>query len=183
MPKTVGTLKISSLLTARLYEPKDKSLSIEFLKAHPVTTHPELYREVKGGRRQVKDRVVTDAFCTLLVDTLQSSEAAFSTYKYHHSGTGTTAEAAAQTALVTPVETLRDEGSQTETSAKVYKTVATTTYTGTRAITEHAVFNAAGSGDPATGGGMMDRSKFDAINVVSGNQIEWTYELTVSSGG
>jgi len=176
MPETVGTLKIGSLLTARLYEPKDKSLSIEFLKAHPVTTHPKLYREVKGGRRQVKDRVVTDAFCAMLVDELQSSQPTFSTFKWHHSGTGTTAEAAAQTDLVTPVST-RDEGSLTETSAKVFKSVGTTTYSGTSAITEHGLFSA------ETSGTMMDRSKFDAINVVSGNQIEWTYELTVSSGG
>ena len=38
-----GTIKINTLLTARLYEPKDKSLGVDFLRAHPVTKHPELY--------------------------------------------------------------------------------------------------------------------------------------------
>jgi hypothetical protein len=178
-----GKLIGKTLLTARLYEPKDKSLGTDFLRAHPVTSHPELYKEVKGGRRKVKNRVVQDDFVELLVDCLQSAESAFSDFKYHHSGTGTDAEAADDGALGTPVEDARDVGTQTETSSKVYKSVATTTYTDTHAITEHGLFNTAGAGDPPTGGVMMDRSKFDAINVVDGNQIEWKYELSVESGG
>jgi len=172
-----GILKGKTLLTARLYEPKDKSLGIDFLREHPVTSHPELYKEIKGGRRKVRNRVVTDAYAELLVDELQASVAAHSTFKYHDSGTGTTTEAATQTALVTPWGGARDIGTQTETSAKVYKSVATTTYTGTFAITEHGLFNA------ATVGTLMDRSLFAAINVVDTNQIQWTYELSVSSGG
>lgn len=182
---TIGTIRVAeTLLTARLFEPKDRSLDIEFLKAHPVTTNPELYQEVKGSKRTVKNRVVTDDFAELLVDTLVSAEATFSDFKYHHSGTGAVAEDATDAALGTPVEDARDVGTQAETSAKVYKSVATTTYTGSHAVTEHGLFNTAGTGGPpVTGGILMDRSVFSAINVVSGNQIEWTYELTVSSGG
>ena len=172
-----GKLIGKTLLTARLFEAKDKSLGIDFLREHPVTSHPELYKEVKSGKRVVRNRVVTDAYATLLVDELQASVAAHSTFKYHDSGTGTTAEAATQTALVTPCGEARDTGTQTETSAKVYKSVATHTYAGTFAITEHGLFNA------STVGTMMDRSLFATINVVSGNQIQWTYELSVSSGG
>ena len=173
-----GILKARTLLTARLYEPKDKSLGIDFLREHPVTTHPELYKEVKSGRRKVRNRVVTDVYVNLLVDDLQASVADHSTFKYHDSGTGTAAEAATNTALGTPWGGARDVGTQIEgATANVYKSVATTTYTGTFAITEHGIFNA------ATVGTLMDRSVFAAINVVNGNQIEWTYELTVSSGG
>ena len=167
-----------TLLTARLFKPKDKSLGIDFLREHPVTTYPELWKEVKGGRRVVKNRVVTDAYANLLVDDLQASVAGHSTFKYHDSGTGTGAEAAADTGLGTPTAEARDTGTQVEgATANVYKSVATHTYAATFAITEHGLFNA------ATAGTLMDRSVFAAINVVSGNQIQWTYELSVSSGG
>ena len=173
-----GKLTGKTLLTARLYEPRDKSLGLDFLRAHPVTKHPELYKEVKSGRRQVKNRCVTNAYVNLLVDELQASVAAHSTFKYHDSGTGTVAEAASDVGLGTPWGGARDVGTQVEgATANIYKSVATTTYTGTFAITEHGIFNA------ATVGTLMDRSVFAAINVVNGNQIEWTYELTVSSGG
>jgi hypothetical protein len=170
-------MKINTLLTARLYEPKDKSLSLDFLKRHPVTTYPELYKEVKRGKRVVKNKCVTNAFVNLLVDELQSDQATFNSFKYHGSGTGTADESASDTALGTEVET-RNTGTQTEgSSPNIYKSVATHTYGNTYAITEHGLFNA------STAGTLMDRSKFAAINVVSGNQIEFTYELTCSSGG
>jgi len=173
-----GKLVGKTLLTARLYEPKDKTLGIEFLREHPVTTYPELYKEVKSGRRQVRNRVVTDAYVNLLVDDLQLAQAGHSDFKYHDSGTGTVAEAAGDTALGTPCGEARDTGTQVEgATANIYKSVATHTYAGTFAITEHGLFNA------ATVGTLMDRSVFSAINVVSGNQIQFSYELSVSSGG
>ena len=173
-----GTLEGKTLLTARLYEPKDKSLSVDFLREHPVTTHPELYKEIKSSRRKVRNRVVTNAYAALLVDELQASVAAHSTFKYHDSGTGTVAEAAADTGLGTPCGEARDTGTQIEgATANIYRSVATHTYAATFAITEHGLFNA------ATAGTLMDRSVFAAINVASGNQIQWTYELTISSGG
>jgi len=173
-----GTLVGRTLLTARLYEPKDKSLGIDFLREHPVTSHPELYKEIKSGRRRIRNRVVTDAYVALLVDELQLSQAAHSDFKYHDSGTGTAAEAAADTALGTPWGGARDVGTQAEgATANIYRSVATTTYNAAFAITEHGLFNA------ATVGTLMDRSVFSAINVVSGNQIQWTYELSIASGG
>ena len=173
-----GKLVGKTLLTARLYKPKDKSLGIDFLREHPVTTHPEFYKEVRNGRRKVRNRVVTNAYVNLLVDELQANQAAHSDFKYHDSGTGTAAESAGDTALGTPCGEARDTGTQVEgASANIYKSVATTTYTATKAITEHGLFNA------TTAGVLMDRSVFAAINVVSGNQIEFSYELSVSSGG
>ena len=47
----------------------------------------------------------------------------------------------------------------------------------TEAITEHGLFNVE-SGVPV----LMDRTKFDAINVVSGNQIEFTFEGSFAAG-
>ena len=97
---------------------------------------------------------------------------------FRSSGTGTAVEAAANTALGTPWGGARDVGTQVEgATANIYRLVATTTYNAAFAITEHRLFNA------ATVGTLMDRSVFSAINVVSGNQIQWTYELSVTSGG
>lgn len=134
-------------------------------------------------RRVVKDRVVTDDFVEDIVDALVA-ETWTPLYKYHHSGTGTNAEAASDAALQTPVEDARDVGTHVEDSSKVYKSVATTTYTGTHAITEHGIFNTAGAGGPpVTGGILMDRTKIDAINVVTTDQIEWTFTIAFTSGG
>ena len=122
-------------------------------------------------------RVVTTAYVNLLVDELQSSQAAHSTFLYHDSGTGTGAEASGDTGLGTKVETGRATGTQTEgASAIIYRSVDTISYTGTRAITEHGLFNASSTGT------LMDRTVFSAINVVSGDSIQFTYELTATAG-
>lgn len=121
---------------------------------------------------------VTDAFVNALVDTLQSSVASFSDFKYHDSGTGTAGESAADTGLGTPCGESRDTGTQAEgATANIYKSVATHTYSGSFAITEHGLFNA------ATSGTLLDRTKFAAVNVSNEEKIEFTYELTCSSGG
>ena len=174
-----GTIQAHTLLLARLFEPVDKSLSIEFLKAHPVTHFPGLYKENKKGRRVIKDRLVTTAFVEYLVSALQAAgETNWVNFKYHDSGIGVGAEAIGDTALGTPWGGARSVGTQTKGATdNIYKSVATTTYTSSKAITEHGLFNA------SSGVTLMDRSVFSAINVVNGNQIEWTYELTVTAGG
>lgn len=126
----------------------------------------------------IATRLVTDAFVQFVVDQLQTETSAFGDFKYHDSGTGTTAENASDTALETPCGDARDSGTQTEgASSSIYKSVATHTYDETLAITEHGLFNAASAGV------LMDRSVFSAINVNSGDKIEFAYELTLSSGG
>lgn len=121
---------------------------------------------------------VTDAYVALLVDDLQGSQAAHSTLKYHDSGTGVGAENQTDTTLGTPCGEARDSGTQVEgASANIYKTVAEHTYAGSFAITEHGVFSAASAGT------LLDRSVFSAINVTSGDKIEFTYELTATAGG
>ena len=192
----IGTMPMRSLLTARQYRPKDPSQTVEFSIAHPRHLFPELYEEVrekslfglfsKPVKRVRKDHVVQDAFAAFIAAQLITETSAFGDFKYHHSGTGVGDEAASDGALGTPVEDARVVGTQVQGAGgtKTYKSVGTITYTDTRAITEHGLFNGAGSGGPpVTGDTMMDRSKFAAINVVSGNQIEFTYELAIASGG
>lgn len=185
---------MKSLLTARAFEAIDPSLGFEFLKAHPVTLFPEYWREKREKFffglfsrpvRRKSTKVITTAFANFVAAQLITETSAFGDFKYHHSGTGVGDEAVADTGLGTPREDARDVGTQVQGASAVgYKSIATTTYTGTWAITEHGIFNTAGAGGPpVTGGTLMDRSKFAAINVVATNQVEWTYELTIAAGG
>lgn len=126
----------------------------------------------------ISRRVVTNAFVNYLVDALQTSDTAIDLFYYHDCGTGTTTEAATQTALTSPFGGSRSSGSRTEgASANIYKTVATITFASSFAITEHGVFSATAAGI------MMDRSSHAAINVASDDSIEYTYQLTCSAGG
>lgn len=125
----------------------------------------------------IAKRKVTTAFVNHLVDSLQNQTGTpIDTFKYHDSGTGTNAESNGNTTLQTACGEARDTGTQTEgASANIYKSVATHTYAGIFAITEHGLFSASSSGT------LMDRSVFSAINVVSGDKIEFTYQLTCNA--
>jgi len=151
--------------------------STELMCRHLVPDGQGGFTEVLKNRRIVKGRCVTDAYVNKIVDGHQAA-AYINLWKYHDSGTGTVAESASDTGLGTPCGEARDVGSQEEgTTANIYKSIATHTYGGTFAITEHGLF------DASTAGTLMDRTKFAAINVSSGEKIEFTFTLTLSSGG
>lgn len=122
-------------------------------------------------------RVVTTAFVNFVVDQLQTDTTEVGDFKYHDSGVGTTAENAADTAMETTDGESRVTGTQTESAANAYRSVGTISYTSTKAITEHGLFSSASSTT------LMDRTVFSAINVVNGDSIQFTYTLTLSSGG
>ena len=126
----------------------------------------------------VSKKKVTGAFVTDIVANLVTHAATFQAYKYHDCGTGSTAEANTQTALVTPFGGARVAGTQVAggtSTAPTYTSVATISFTGTFAVTEHAIFNA------STVGTMLDRSLFSAVNVVNGDSIQFTYVLTINA--
>jgi hypothetical protein len=142
------------------------------------------YIEVKADERRVLDRVVTDAFAEFIAAQLITETSAFGDFKYHHSGEGTNAEDATDTGLQTPRENSREVGTQVQGSTtKSYKSVATITYTGSYNITEHGLFNTAGTGTPPTGGTLMDRTKFTQIAVAATDRIEYTFTIALTSGG
>lgn len=161
--------------------------------AHVPTHYGALWGRVIRGDGTTVDlglmslRVVTDAGVAKIVALLNTTDATTgTTFKYHGFGTGTTAEAAADTALVTElttqyaVDSTRPTGSQTNNGAAVYRSVGTLSPDsgGTIAITEHGLFSAASAGT------LLDRSKFTAVNLVAGSDsLQVTYDLTVSSGG
>lgn len=136
----------------------------------------------------VSRRVVTDAFVAAVVDALDVGVGfTLSNFRYHGIGTGTTAEAANQTALVTELTTeytsnVRATGTATQPSANIYTSTATNTLdSGTPALREHAVFTQAATG----GGTMLDRSLYASITLdgTVGDGLQSAYSLTLTSGG
>lgn len=130
-------------------------------------------------------RVVTDAGVQFIVDAFQDS-VEVEILKYHALGTGSTAEAAGDTALVTELTTeytgnVRATGSLTEgASANIYRTVGTNTLDGTpgAALREHGILSQAATG----GGTLLDRTVYAAITLSSGDGLQSTYDLTLPSG-
>jgi hypothetical protein len=120
---------------------------------------------------------VTTAFCELMVAQLQTETSVWGDFKYHDSGVGATGEQNTDTGIETTDGQDRSTGTQTTTSTVIYKSVGTISYTGTYAVTEHGLFNTTNT---AT---LMDRTVFSAVNVVSGDSVEFTYSLTVTAGG
>lgn len=159
-----------------------------------IPTHVGVLRlVVHRGTGEVIDfgvvscRVVTTAGVGFIVDAFQNLTE-LENLKFHGFGTGGTAEAVGDTALVTELTTqyvpdnTRPTGTTTEgASANIYRTVATLDPDADVAITEHGIFSQA-----ATGGGvLLDRSLFAVINLsgAGGDTLQATYELTVSAGG
>lgn len=136
-------------------------------------------------RGLIATKLVTDAAVAYIVDDWDGGANVIDLFNFHGCGTGTTAEAASDTALVTESTTAlnpdstRATGTKSQPSANVMRSVALVTFDATAAITEHGVFTQAATG----GGTLLDRSVFAAINVVAADGIQWTYNLTLASGG
>src|SRR6185503_3917271 len=130
-------------------------------------------------------KVITDAGVTYLRDDFNNNAQDITNMNNHGCGTGTNAEAAGDTALQTESTTAlnpdntRASGTRSTPASNQFRSVATLTFDASAAITEHGIFS-----QSATGGGTLwDRSVFSAINVASGDSIQFTYTLTLSSGG
>jgi len=121
-------------------------------------------------------RMITTAFCTYVCAQLGTETSVFGDFKYHDSGVGTTDPAVGDTDIETTDGESRATGTQAP-SGVTYVSVGTISYTTSKAITEHGLFNA------STSVTLMDRSEFAAVNVVSGDSIQFTYTLTLTAGG
>jgi hypothetical protein len=130
-------------------------------------------------------KLITDAGVAFLVDDWDNNGQDLTTLNFHGCGTGTNAEAQGDTALQTESTTAlnpndtRATGTRSQPAANQYRSVGTATFDAGAAITEHGLFSQAATG----GGTLWDRSVFSAINVVSGDSIQFTYTATVSAGG
>ncbi|SRR6266446_651327 len=147
----------------------------------------KLYAKVtRNGRERnlglISTRVITTTGVKFLCDDFNAGGQDVTTMKFHAWGTGTNAEAAADTALQTESSETRATGSQASATSganATYTTVGTITATAGRAITEHGIFNSA----TVAGSTLWDRSVFSVINLANGDSIQFTYVLTANSGG
>jgi hypothetical protein len=124
----------------------------------------------------LSNRVVTTAFVNFLAAQLQTDTSEIGDFKYHDSGTGTTAAAVGDTAMEASDGVARATGTQVA-STNTYTSVGTITYTATLSITEHGLFSSAASTT------LLDRSVFAAKTVVASDALEFTYVFSISSGG
>lgn len=122
--------------------------------------------------------VVTDAGVAFMADDFLDGSSSITTFDYHATGIGTGAAVVGDTTLenVTGAPA-RVAGTPTNPTAPQYRSVATVSYTSGLAITEWGLFDAASAGT------LWDRRVFGAINVVNGDSIQFTYTLTINSGG
>jgi hypothetical protein len=135
----------------------------------------------------VSYRVVTDSGVAYIVDDLDNAAggADISNFNFHGVGTGNTAEAVGDTALVTESTTAlnpdstRATGTRTQPAANQYRSTGTLTFDAPAAVVEHGLFTQAATG----GGTLLDRSVFAAVNVASGETLQTQYTYTVNSGG
>lgn len=155
------------------------------LKATHIRWDDKLGIYVRDNYGVVSRKVITTAGVGFLVDAWQNS-LELEIMKYHGVGTGTNAEASGDTALQTESTTAlnpdstRATGSLTEgATANIFRTVGTVTFDASAAITEHGILSQAATG----GGTLWDRSVFSAVNVASGDSIQFTYDMTASAGG
>lgn len=132
----------------------------------------------------VSHKVITTAGVGFLTDAFQDI-AELELMNFHGIGLGGTAPVVGDTALQTELTTqynpdnTRATGVQSEAAANIYRTVGTNTVDATVALLEHGILSQA-----ATGGGILwDRSIFTVINLVSGDSLESTYDMTSTSGG
>jgi hypothetical protein len=134
----------------------------------------------------VSVKVVTTVGCGFIVDAFQNT-VELENMKFHALGTGSTAEAVGDTALVTELTTeytgnVRATGTTTEFSALVYQTVATNTLdSGTPNLREHGILTQAATG----GGTLLDRSVFAgiALDGTVGDALTTDYRFTLTAGG
>jgi hypothetical protein len=123
-------------------------------------------------------RKVTTAFTKFLADGFctSGSAALLDDFIYHGCGDGSTAEASGDVALVSSKGT-RVTGSQTHgTSSNIFKTVRTFVASVAFTAIEHGIFNT------MSGGELLDRSLVTTPpTVATGDEIEFTYNLTINS--
>ena len=183
-----GNLMLYQIKNWRAYKDRFLQRRLSGLNAlgGMTTMRAELHAKFIRGDGTERDlgllsaRVVTNAGVTYMRDDFNAATGAadITNFKFNASGTGSVAENVTDTALGTDSGVARVTGSQgVGAGSNTYVTVGTMNYVSTLAITEHGIFSASSAGT------LWDRSVFAAINVVSGDAIQFTYTLTITAGG
>lgn len=137
------------------------------------------------SRDRVKDEfdlgsgLVVTAGCVYLAADMAGGGSDISAMNWHATGIGTTSPVIANTTMenVTGCPARVSGTQSTPGSTNIYQSLGTVSYTSGLAITEWGLFSA------VTSGTLWDRKTFTAINVINGDSIQFTYQLTVTAGG
>jgi len=124
---------------------------------------------------------VTTEFAELLVDNLAgvANSTISAVFDAHGMGDGSAAEATTDVALSNQ-RGGRSVGSETHgASSNIYKTVGTIAATASYTVIEHGLFDTTGAASDR----LLDRSVIDSFVVATNDEVEWTYNLTVTTGG
>ncbi|MFU9046362.1 hypothetical protein ACNAUY_08205 [Acinetobacter tibetensis] len=148
------------------------------IKENPFDFHGAMTATLikASGETEVfhKDNIIVNAGFDFIADAIGKSASRPNAMGYIAIGTGTTAAAVAQTALVT--EAARTAATYAHTTGTKVLTFTTTfaAGSGTGAITEAGVFNA------SSGGTMLDRVVFPVINKADADTLQITFTFTMS---
>lgn len=131
-------------------------------------------------------RVVTDAGVAYIVDDFDNAagSADVSLFNFHGIGTGSTAEAAADTALVTESTTalnpnsVRATGTRSQPAANQFRSVGTLTADAQIVTREHGLFTDVDVAE----GTLLDRTVFAAVTLESADSLQSTYTITFTAG-
>ena len=125
----------------------------------------------------VSTKLVTTAFAEFVVDALQdSSTYALDLFTWHDMGDDNTAEDNSHTGMQNSREARVNDTTPGENTAQVYQSIATITATAAYTAQEHGIFN------DAVANTLMDRNLIpNAPVLVTDDQVEFTYELTVNA--
>lgn len=102
--------------------------------------------------------------------------------RYLQFGTGSGQTASSNALAIAAQTRVLGTTSQVTTSVTddTYQLTGTVTASAARAVTEVGAFDAAGTGDPATGGNMDIYGDFSVINLANGDSIAFTVQVQVS---
>lgn len=136
-------------------------------------------------RGLLSTKFITNAGVTFLRDDWNANAQDFTTFNFHGCGTTNTAENVTDTALAAESTTAlnpdstRATGTRSVPASNQFASVGTLTFDAVTAVVEHGLFSQAATG----GGTLWDRSVFSALNMASGDSIQFTYTGTLSAGG
>lgn len=135
-----------------------------------------LFKEDGTSETYLRDNIIVNSGFDFIADAIGKSASRPGVMNAIAIGTGTTAAAATQTALVT--ELVRAAATYAHTAGtKVFTFVVTfAAGVGTGAITEAGVFNSTTAGS----GTMLDRVVFDVINKGAADTLQVTFTFTMS---
>lgn len=128
-------------------------------------------------------KLVTDLGVAAIVDGLDSGTMA--AFDFQGVGTGTTGAAQTDTDIETEITTeyntnsTRPTGTISQPTAPVFRNLAVIGVDASVAATEVGILDNATVGS----GTLLDRHTFTVVNLVSGDSLQATYDLTIAAGG